>query len=285
MRQKEDRKIEDLVGGGWIDAWKEGSGSSKNLKFSWDSFSNQYHSNGFGFNARFDRAYVRGKDLGVSKFGLIGNHPVNGTEGDHLSDHFGLVVAVEVAPSSDNDVRGASVAAKSGRDSALLDRRITAKRRTRNGDYATTNRITSHASQSTSSETAGANIDDSLQEQGLGHTLQQKHETRDAGWGSDLDSNIGSKETALRTNDRRTRSAMATTSKPITVKSKSKLAAFRGSKKESRSKAEAKKRFKFESSSSDDDEDMRRRLQEKLDKKYKKRKLQHISNDASSDED
>jgi len=229
--------------------------------------------------------------LGGSKFGLIGNHPVNGTEGDHLSDHFGLTVAVEVAPSLNNDVGGASVAAISDRDSASLDRKITTERRTRNGDYATTNRITSHASQSTSSENSGATISASLQEQGLDQTLQHKHETRYAGWGSDsdsdLDNKIGSEEIPPRTNvrRRRARSATATTSKPMTVKSKSKLPAFRGSKKESRSKAEAKKRFKFESSSSDDDEDMRRRLQEKLGKKHKKSKLQHISNDASSDED
>ena len=60
----------------------------------------------------------------------------------------------------------------------------------------------------------------------------------------------------------------------------------RGSQKEKRLNATTKKRFKFESSSSEDDvEEMRRLIWEKLGKKYKKRKLPHLSNDSSSDKD
>ncbi|KAL7544547.1 hypothetical protein ACHAWF_007929 [Thalassiosira exigua] len=96
MRAAEDRAIEDARGGGWIDAWK-GAGSEKGTKFSWNSFANSYHEGGFRFRARFDRCYLRGGALHVSHFDLLGNEPVEGKKGDYLSDHFGLLVRLEVS--------------------------------------------------------------------------------------------------------------------------------------------------------------------------------------------
>jgi len=312
MRQKEDSKIENLVG---LDAWKEGSGSSKKLKFSWDSNSNLYHLNGFGFTARFDRAYVRGKELGVSKFGLVGNQPVNGTEGDYLSDHFGLIVEVNAAPSSGNDGTKVKMAAKGDRyrkrtakSRRLKDDRVTNSRndsKESSNNNRDANRDTSQLPQSPKSETAldlsaqskrsgadghrgCASSSASVQEQELDHKLRHKNEEQYDGWGSDDDDKMGSEETPRRTNGKRARSATATTAKSMTTKSNNatQLTAVRESIKEKCSKAKAKKRFKFESSSSEDDcEEMMRRLQEKLGKKYKKRKLPHLSNDSSSDED
>lgn len=97
MRQKEDKTIEGLVGGGWLDPWKV-CGSSKQLKFTWNSFVNLYHGNGFGFNCRFDRCYMRGDALTTTNFDLMGNVPVNGVEGDYLSDHYGIIVEFTVDP-------------------------------------------------------------------------------------------------------------------------------------------------------------------------------------------
>ena len=116
MRQAEDPIIESLCGGGWMDAWKVGSKCDSNLKFTWNSIDNLFHEGGFGFKARFDRCYVRGDAFGekVRYFGLVGNRPVGsegqegggvfgygggsrGTIGDYLSDHFGLVVGLDVA--------------------------------------------------------------------------------------------------------------------------------------------------------------------------------------------
>ncbi|KAL3775058.1 hypothetical protein ACHAW5_001192 [Stephanodiscus triporus] len=96
-RAAEDKGMEGLAGGGWVDAWKCG-GSNPGDKFTWDSFANRYHGDdGFKFRARFDRCYVRGEALNVTRFGLMGNRRVNGRVGDFLSDHYGLVVDLEVA--------------------------------------------------------------------------------------------------------------------------------------------------------------------------------------------
>ncbi|KAL7534604.1 hypothetical protein ACHAXR_008645 [Thalassiosira sp. AJA248-18] len=94
-RAAEDKGIENAGGGGWIDAWKE-TGSNSEVKFSWNSFANQYHEGGFKFRARFDRSYVRGEALSVRQFGFIGNKCVE-KKGDYLSDHFGLLVGLNVA--------------------------------------------------------------------------------------------------------------------------------------------------------------------------------------------
>ena len=72
-------------------------GSRPDCKFTWDTFANGYHgTNGFKFKARFDRCYVRGVSLGVTRFELMGNRPVDGRRGDYLSDHYGLVVGLDV---------------------------------------------------------------------------------------------------------------------------------------------------------------------------------------------
>lgn len=98
-RAAEDSRIEGAAGGGWIDAWKC-SGSDPMTKFTWDSFANSYHGNdGFRFKARFDRCYIRGGALTVTRFGLMGNRFVEGHAGDYLSDHYGLAVKLEVAGS------------------------------------------------------------------------------------------------------------------------------------------------------------------------------------------
>jgi hypothetical protein len=60
----------------------------------------QYHEGGFKFTARFDRCYLKRTALRLQHFGLIGNHPVskeeNGGVRDYLSDHFGLLVRIDV---------------------------------------------------------------------------------------------------------------------------------------------------------------------------------------------
>lgn len=65
----------------------------------------QYHEGGYKFKARFDRCYLKGDALNLQHFRLIGNNPVrkedNGGVGDYLSDHFGLLVRINVeAPTS-----------------------------------------------------------------------------------------------------------------------------------------------------------------------------------------
>lgn len=95
MRAAEDKIMENLCGGGWVDAWKS-TGSSTKSKNSWDSFVNLYHEEGFKFRARFDRCYVRGDTLSLRQFDLIGNKPVE-KKSDYLSDHFGLLVELDVA--------------------------------------------------------------------------------------------------------------------------------------------------------------------------------------------
>ena len=113
MRQKEDKKIEGLVGG-WTDIWK-GAGEIKAKKFTWDSRQNGYHgSEAFEFCARFDRIYIRGSDLGARSFDLFANEPLNGNEADYISDHFGITAEVSipsfVLPQPDTDIsaRGSS---------------------------------------------------------------------------------------------------------------------------------------------------------------------------------
>ncbi|KAL7487243.1 hypothetical protein ACHAW6_012844 [Cyclotella cf. meneghiniana] len=103
MRAAEDKAIEQLCGG-WIDAWKA-NGAEKLSNFTWNSFVNQYHEGGYKFKARFDRCYLKGDALNLQHFRLIGNNPVrkedNGGVGDYLSDHFGLLVRINVeAPTS-----------------------------------------------------------------------------------------------------------------------------------------------------------------------------------------
>eukprot|EP00804_Cyclotella_cryptica_P024835 CCRYP_001771-RA/>CCRYP_001771-RA protein AED:0.26 eAED:0.26 QI:0/-1/0/1/-1/1/1/0/371 len=100
MRKDEDRAIEQLAGGGWIDVWKELTNSDKSKMFTWNGRENMYHGPAsFRFTARFDRCYARGDKLRLQKFDLIGNRPVKGI-GDYLSDHYGLFVCCDVVATS-----------------------------------------------------------------------------------------------------------------------------------------------------------------------------------------
>jgi len=305
MRQKEDKTIENLVG---RDAWKEGSGSTKKLKMTWDSIQNLYHENGFGFTCRFDRCYVKGKELAVKQFGLVGNWPVNGVEGDYLSDHFGLVVEVNVAPTSDNsdeDNEKVKVAAKSDRDNAGLDCKPTIRTRGHINDSngnskksSMSSRDASDLPQTTKDETENSDTSASVQEKTL---LRHKNQEQSDEWDSYNDE-MGSEETPRRVNGKRARSAATTNAKSISMKSNNNttqlitngLESVGGNIKEQkkRSKVKAEKKCRFDSSSSEDDgEETKRRLQEKLGKNYKKAKkpkkrlLPHLAIYSSSDED
>jgi hypothetical protein len=119
MRAAEDEYVENMCGG-WSDAWK-GCGSDLSSKFTWDSFVklssligylthvqlefltrclllSRYHKDGFKFKARFDRCYTQGESLKLKHFSLIGNRPVeeDNRRGDYLSDHFGILVRLDV---------------------------------------------------------------------------------------------------------------------------------------------------------------------------------------------
>ena len=109
MRVAEDDKIEGIAGD---DAWKV-MGSNNASKYPWNVFVNPYHENGFQNRARYDRCYVKGGDVSVTRFDLIGNTPVDGVEGDYLSDHFGIIVEVTVKPPpSSESKRGNAITTK-----------------------------------------------------------------------------------------------------------------------------------------------------------------------------
>ncbi len=97
MRKFEDKGTEQLCGGDWVDAWKAVTGSNYRKEFTWDGRENLYHGRAsFQFYCRFDRCYVKGDKLRLRCFDLIGKHPVNGKEGDYLSDHYGIVVKLDI---------------------------------------------------------------------------------------------------------------------------------------------------------------------------------------------
>lgn len=289
MRQKEDKKIEGLVGGGWLDAWKEGSGSSKKLKFTWDSFTNLYHENGFGFTCRFDRCYARGDSINISNFDLMGNVPVNGTEGDYLSDHFGLIVEITANPSADKKVNAVANRKREG----LVNDNVEFFQFEKDS-MSKMNKPKSHL----------LHLEDALNKKSSADhkKLQKNHHKQTSGvWSSDKDVIMRSEEAATGVNGKRAMPTKTdtTTSKTTTMKSHtttvtstnsdSSDSSKGGSKKEQKMKAKAKakkKRNRFDSSSSSDEgfEDMKRKLREKQGKPYKKRLLPHLPN-SSSDED
>ena len=285
MRQKEDKKIEGLVGGGWLDAWKEGSGSSKKLKFTWDSFTNLYHENGFGFTCRFDRCYARGDSINISNFDLMGNVPVNGTEGDYLSDHFGLIVEITANPSAEKKVNAAANRKREG----LVNDNVEFFQFEKDS-MSKMNKPKSHL----------LHLEDASNKKSFAYhkKLQKNHHKQTSGvWSSDEDAIMGSEETAHRVNGKKAMPPKTdtTTSKVTTMKSHTSTnsdssdSSKGASKKEQKMKAKAKakkKRNRFDSSSSSDEgfEDMKRKLREKQGKSYKKRLLSHIPN-SSSDED
>jgi endonuclease/exonuclease/phosphatase family metal-dependent hydrolase len=112
MRKDEDTSIEQMAGG-LTDAWKEVTNSDKKKMFTWNGHENMYHGpDSFKFTARFDRCYVRGGNIRLREFDLIGNQTIEGS-GDYLSDHYGLFVkcdvAVSDASSSSNKTQSSSI--------------------------------------------------------------------------------------------------------------------------------------------------------------------------------
>jgi hypothetical protein len=110
MRDFEDKTTEKLCGGNWVDAWKMVTKSDKETKFTWNSRVNMYHGpENFSWTCRLDRCYVKSEKVTLKHFGLIGNEPVDGKQGDYLSDHYGIVVKCDVASSNssklDNDTK------------------------------------------------------------------------------------------------------------------------------------------------------------------------------------
>ena len=79
---------------GLTDCWKD-AGSIKADGTTWDSNTNLYHRDGFGFSCRFDRIYSRG-GLTTEAFSVAFNTPVQGTAGWYLSDHYGLVATLSL---------------------------------------------------------------------------------------------------------------------------------------------------------------------------------------------
>eukprot|EP00984_Skeletonema_dohrnii_P031347 scaffold23692_cov155-Skeletonema_dohrnii-CCMP3373.AAC.2 len=101
MRKFEDNGTEQLCGGNWVDAWKAVTRSNYRKEYTWDGNENLYHGHdSFQFHCRFDRCYVKGEKLRLTHFDLIGNQPVDGKEGDYLSDHYGIVVKIDIGSTS-----------------------------------------------------------------------------------------------------------------------------------------------------------------------------------------
>lgn len=59
-------------------------------RFTWNSYENKFHANGFELKCRFDRIFL--KDFVCHTLDFVGNKSINGA---YLSDHFGLVTELE----------------------------------------------------------------------------------------------------------------------------------------------------------------------------------------------
>jgi len=300
MRQKEDKTIEGLVGGGWLDSWKV-CGSSKQLKFTWNSFDNLYHNNGFGFNCRFDRCYMRGDALTTTNFDLMGNVPINGVEGDYLSDHYGIIVEVTVDPliSDDHDKKVKALSttttgiSNKGRDNVDFNNQL---------DNVESSSIPSFFQfeedklKSFKSDKCDEPKDSSYKEKRKPQSVQSKHTKQQhtkqkqssTFSSSDEDVLMGSEDTPLQANGKRAKQDQTTTKGNIKKpKPNSDDLVRGGSKKELKAKAAKAKRNRFDSDSDseDDAEAMRRMFREKQGKKYKPRELPFVPQVYSSDED
>jgi endonuclease/exonuclease/phosphatase family metal-dependent hydrolase len=120
MRKFEDNDTEKLCGGNWKDAWKEVTRSNSTKEFTWDGRENLYRGLGsFPFYCRFDRCYVRGDKLRLWHFDLIGNQPVDGKEGDYLSDHYGIVVKCDIG-STGSSSNNSFLIVNSAQDAAAI---------------------------------------------------------------------------------------------------------------------------------------------------------------------
>ncbi|KAL9188191.1 hypothetical protein ACHAXT_006569 [Thalassiosira profunda] len=279
MRQKEDRTTERLVGGGWIDAWKE-TGSRKDAKFTWNSFTNLYHMDGFGFTCRFDRCYSRGEDLSVKQFCLVGDQPVKGRAGDYLSDHYGIAVALDVLPTLDND--DVKVGAATGEEDVELDRKpaATSKKQAEDISNSTDDSSSDNGSSGScgklKSEEKCASNPDQAQER---HCQRKTEEWSDDSMSAD--EITASQETRRVANGRRVQSE-TDAAKKARADSKQESESPRGRQKK------PVKRSRFDSSSSDDDDDeaFLHAVNKNLGRVTKKKpKRRHLLDQSSSDEE
>jgi endonuclease/exonuclease/phosphatase family metal-dependent hydrolase len=67
------------------------------VRFTWDGFKNEFHSESFRFRCRFDRIFI--KNLVCYSLDFVGNEEINDA---YLSDHFGLVAKLEFTDFPDN---------------------------------------------------------------------------------------------------------------------------------------------------------------------------------------
>ena len=298
MRQKEDKTIEGLVGGGWLDSWKV-CGSSKQLKFTWNSFDNLYHSNGFGFNCRFDRCYMRGDALTTTNFDLMGNVPVNGVEGDYLSDHYGIIVEFTVDPlisdEDDKKVKALSTSTTGIKAKVDINNQVD---NVKSASMPSFFQFEEGKLKSFKSDKRDEPKDSINKDRGKPQSVQSKHtkpqhtkqKQSSSFSSSDEDAVMGSEDTTLRANGKRAKQDQ-TTAKGNMKKPKpnSDDLVQGGSKKEQQQKAKAAKakrnRFDSDSDSEDDAEAMRRMFRQKQGKEYKPRQLPYVPQVYSSDED
>lgn len=213
----------------------------------------------------------------MKHFALVGNKPVNGIEGDYLSDHYGIAVELDVAPSSHDGDEKIRAAAKSSDRNETFNRRL-------KDDFLKNINCGSNPS-AKSSEKRSVNT-------GRGKADREQ----DYRWGT-----VGTKDTPRRVNGKRARSEMTVAtlkrvmSNPSNIlqsanKETEPVRGVRGSKKErTQLPPAANKRGRFDSSSSDDDEEMFRALAQKQGREYqppsKRKMLQHRRLYSSSDED
>ncbi len=87
MRHEETNNFPNLN----LDDLYRKMGSPPKEKWTWDSFLNSYHENGFKFRAQFDKILSQGWD--VSDYRLIGNKPIE--KKCYLSDHFGILILIK----------------------------------------------------------------------------------------------------------------------------------------------------------------------------------------------
>ena len=103
MRKDEDKSVEKMAGE-LTDAWKEITHMNRLKMFTWNGHENMYHGlYNFKFTARFDRCYVKGDNIRLRDFDLIGNRTVE-AKGDYLSDHYGMYVRCDVILSEESRV-------------------------------------------------------------------------------------------------------------------------------------------------------------------------------------
>lgn len=267
MRQKEDKTIEGLEGGGWLDSWKV-CGSSKQLKFTWNSFDNLYHNNGFGFNCRFDRCYMRGDALTTTNFDLMGNVPINGVEGDYLSDHYGIIVEITVDLLSDDHDKKVK-ALSSTTSTSISSSKVDVNNQLDNGESASMpsffqfeeGKLKSFKSDKRDEPKDSSNKEkrkpQSVQSK---HTKQQHTKQKQASTfsSSDEDAVMESEDTTLRANGKRAKQDRTTSKDNMKKPRPNSDDLVRGGSKKAKAAKAKRNRFDSDSDSEDDAEAMRR---------------------------